>query len=74
LKRLIKDALQKGFLIVDILRVHHSNEVRKWVEKHTDEIEIFYLPPYNTGTKSDEYLNQGVNTSLGSKKNANRSD
>lgn len=68
LKRLIKDARQKVFLIVDNLRVHHSNKVQQWVKEHAHEIELFYLPPYTPERNPDEYLNQDVKTFLGNKK------
>lgn len=57
LKRLIKDAHKKVFLILDNLRVHHSQAVKNWLEKHTDEIELFFLPPYSPELNPDEYLN-----------------
>ena len=57
LSRLIRDADRKIFLILDNLRVHHSNKVRKWLEKHEEQIEIFYLPPYAPEYNPDEYLN-----------------
>ena len=44
--RLVKDAKQKIFLIVDNLRVHHAKAVQDWLARHKDEIEIFYLPAY----------------------------
>ena len=33
LRRLIKDARQKVFLIVDNLKVHHARKVKAWVER-----------------------------------------
>ncbi len=45
--RLTKDAGRKVFLILDNLRVHHSELVRKWLEKHKDKIEVFFLPSYS---------------------------
>jgi transposase len=57
LQRLIKDADQKVFLIVDNLRVHHARKVRAWVARHPDAIELFYLPPYSPELNPDEYLN-----------------
>ena len=57
LGRLIKDAPGKIFLIVDNLRVHRSVKVRKWVAEHSDEIELFFLPPYAPEHNPDEYLN-----------------
>ena len=44
LEQLIKSQQNKTFLILDNLRVHHSKLVKKWVEKHSEEIELFYLP------------------------------
>lgn len=68
LKRLIKDAGKKVFLIVDNLRVHHAKLVRKWVKEHVDAIELFYLPAYTPERNPDEYLNQDVKACLGTKR------
>jgi len=57
LKRLIKDADRKVFLILDNLKVHHGNVVKEWVESHRDEIELFFLPAYSPELNPDEYLN-----------------
>lgn len=57
LNRLITDAHQKVFLIVDNLRVHHSQAVKVWLGSHTDEIELFFLPSYSPELNPDEYLN-----------------
>ena len=46
LKRLVRSASQKIFLIIDNLRPHHAKLVTVWVEAHKDQIELFYLPPY----------------------------
>ena len=45
LRRLIKDAKSKIFLIVDNLRVHHATIVTAWVADNSDKIELFFLPP-----------------------------
>ena len=45
--RLIKDADQKIFLVLDNLRVHHSKKVRAWLADHQDRTEVFYLPSYS---------------------------
>jgi transposase len=58
LRRLIKDASGKQFLIVDNLRVHRSVKVNKWVAEHNGEIELFFLPPYAPEHNPDEYLNR----------------
>ena len=57
MKRLIKDAKRKVFLILDNLRVHHAKVVKVWLAAHTDEIEVFYLPSYSPELNPDEYLN-----------------
>lgn len=57
LKRLIKDAGRKVFLILDNLRVHHAKPVKAWLADHASEIEVFYLPSYSPEPNPDEYLN-----------------
>ena len=66
MKRLIKGAKKKIFLILDNLRVHHAKVVKTWLEDRTEEIEVFYLPAYSPELNPDEYLNcdlkQGVHS------------
>jgi len=57
MKRLIKDADRKVFLILDNLKVHHSYVVKDWLKEHKDEIEVFFLPSYSPELNPDEYLN-----------------
>ncbi len=57
LTRLVKDAKRKVFLILDNHRVHHSKDVKTWLGKHTEQIELFYLPSYSPELNPDEYLN-----------------
>ena len=64
MKRLIKDSDRKVFLILDNLRSHHSKVVTQWLQKHKDQIEVFYLPPYSPELNPDEYLNSNVKTSF----------
>ncbi len=64
LRRLIKGASGKLFLIVDNLRVHHSIKVSKWVSEHNDQIELFFLPACAPECSPDEYLNNGLNQKL----------
>ena len=67
-KRLIKDADKKVYLVLDNLRVHHSKPVKKWVQEHKDQIELFFLPSYSPELNPDEYLNcdlkDGVHSSV----------
>jgi transposase len=60
MKRLIKDAPRKVFLILDNLRVHHGKIVAKWLGENSDKIEIFFLPPYSPEINPDEYLNHAL--------------
>ena len=64
LKRLIKHSDKKVFLILDNLRVHHSKTVWEWLEKHTEQIELFFLPSYSPELNPDEYLNGDLKTGV----------
>ena len=58
LKRLIKSSSRKIFLIVDNLSVHHGKQILKpWLEKHKNDIELFYLPSYSPELNPNEYFN-----------------
>lgn len=57
MKRLIKDAGRKVFLVLDNLRVHHAKLVKAWLARHVAKIEVFYLPAYSPDLNPDEYLN-----------------
>jgi len=39
------------------IKVHHSNLVKQWVEKHVFKIALFFLPSYSPKRNPDEYLN-----------------
>jgi len=56
-RRLIKGQAKKVFLILDNLRVHHSKPVKEWLARHSDEIEVFYLPSYSPELNPDEMAN-----------------
>ncbi len=56
LKRLIKAAKRKVFLILDNLRVHHAKFIKAWLIKQVKKIEVFYLPAYSPKLNPDEYL------------------
>src|SRR3954453_10481363 len=64
LRRLVKDARRKVFLIVDNLRVHHARRVKAWVASHAHEIELFYLPAYAPDHNPEEYLNNELKQRL----------
>lgn len=65
LRRLIRDADRKLFVIVDNLRVHKAKLVRAWVTKNADRIELLYLPPYAPERNPDEYVNNDVKQAMG---------
>ena len=62
LRRLVKEPhpKRKVFLIVDSHPVHRSRMVREWLEAHTNQIEMFFLPGYSPDLNPDEMLNQDV--------------
>lgn len=62
--RLIKDARQKVFLIVDNLRVHKAKQVRDRLAANKAAIEVFYLPPYAPEYNPEEYLNNDIKQQL----------
>ena len=67
LKRLIKGANKKIYLILDNLRVHHSKMVKKWAEDNKEEIALFFLPSYSPERNPDEYLNCDLKYGLAQK-------
>lgn len=62
LRRLIRHADRKVFLIVDRHPVHRAVKVKRWVKQHANAIQLFYLPGYSPELNPDEYLNQDVKT------------
>ena len=65
MRRMIKDNSKKVFLVLDNLRVHHSKKVSEWVQKHSDKIELFFLPPYAPEYNPDELLNSDLKRNVG---------
>jgi transposase len=61
-RRLVKEARRKVFLIVDGHPVHRSRAVRAWLGKNAERIEMFLLPGYSPDLNPDEMLNQDVKT------------
>ena len=62
--RLIKDAKQKVFLIVDNPRVNHARKVKAWVAPHAEEIGHFCLPAYAPQHNPDEHLDNDLEQQL----------
>ena len=57
LRRLIRDARGKVFLIWDNLPVHRARAVRNWLAERQEQIEVFSLPSYSPELNPDEGLN-----------------
>lgn len=62
LRRLIRQARCKVFLIVDEHPVHRAVRVKRWVAQHRRDIRLFFLPGYSPELNPDELLNQDVKT------------
>jgi transposase len=60
LKRLVRHAKSKVFLILDGHPVHRSAAVRSWIDTNADKIELFLLPAYSPDLNPDELLNNDV--------------
>jgi transposase len=73
MRRLVHDGEKKVYLIVDNLSVHHARKVTEWLERHKEEIEIFYLPPYAPEYNPDELLNSDLKRGI-SKRRSPRSE
>jgi DDE superfamily endonuclease len=65
LKRLVRSADRKVFLIVDHLKVHHATMITAWVAAHQDQLELVFLPAYAPEHNPDELLNNDVKQALG---------
>ena len=57
LKRLVRDAGRKIYLILDNLKVHHSKPVKAWLAENAEHIEVFYLPSYSPELNPNEMAN-----------------
>jgi transposase len=60
LKRLVRQAHRKVFLIVDSHPVHRSIKIKKWLKANKRRIHLFFLPGYSPELNPDEILNQDV--------------
>lgn len=67
LAALIKYAPKKVFLILDNLRVHHSELVKAWAAGHQNQIQLLYLPSYRPVLNPEERLNADLNQAMMSK-------
>lgn len=68
MKRLIRHAKRKVYLIVDRHPVHLSGKVNNWIEKNKRQIRAFYLPGYSPELNPDELVNQDLKKEMGRKR------
>jgi len=75
LRRLVRQADRKLFVILDGHPVHRSKKVKAWVADRVDEIELFQLPGYSPQLNPDELLNQDVKSNaLGRRRPSNQDE
>jgi transposase len=75
MKRLIKGATRKVYLIVDGHPVHRSKAARQFVAGNAQRLRLIQLPGYCPELNPDELLNQDVKTNgLGKSRAANKAE
>lgn len=74
LKRLVRQAKRKVFLIVDGHPVHRAGKIKKWLKTNERLIRLFYLPGYSPELNPDEILNQDVKSNAVGRKRASDQD
>lgn len=74
LKRLVRQAERKVFLIVDGHPVHRSGKAKAWLKKNAHRICLFFLPAYSPELNPDEMLNQDVKSNAVGRRRAHNQD
>lgn len=74
LKRLVRQARRKVFLIVDGHPVHRAAKAKRWLKENERRIRLFYLPGYSPELNPDEVLNQDVKSNAVGRKRASYQD
>lgn len=64
MKRLVKDADRKVFLVLDNLKVHHAKPVKAWLQDNKEKIAVFFLPSYSPELNPDEMLNADLKAAV----------
>ena len=70
LRRLVKHARRKVYIIVDKHPVHRSKKVNVWLKKNEGKVRLFYLPGYSPDLNPDEMVNQDVKANAVGRKRA----
>lgn len=74
-RRLVRHSPRKVFLIMDRHPVHRSGDVARWLEKHEEQMRMFFLPGYSPELNPDELLNNDVKANaVGRKRARNAAD
>lgn len=60
LRRLLRHAQGRVFLIIDRHPVHIAAAVARWVAQRADRLRLFFLPGYSPELNPDEFLNNDV--------------
>lgn len=75
LRRLVRHAGRKVFLILDRHPVHRSAKVKRWLAANHGKIVLFFLPGYSPDLNPDEFLNHNVKSNaLGRRRPANQTE
>jgi len=75
MRRVIRSAGRKVYLIVDGHPVHKSGKVTRWLEKHAEQIRTILLPAYSPDLNPDEFLNHDVKqNAVGRRRATSRED
>ena len=60
MRRLVRSAGRKVYLIVDGHPMHKSAETARWLARHAEQIRMILLPAYSPDLNPDEFLNHDV--------------
>jgi transposase len=75
MRRLVRTAGRKVYLIVDGHPVHKSEQVREWLARHEEQIRMILLPAYSPDLNPDEFLNHDVKqNAVGRRRAVSRED
>ncbi len=75
LRRLVRHAGRKVFLVLDRHPVHRSAKVKRWLAANAKKVALFFLPGYSPELNPDEFLNQDVKSNaLGRRRPGNQTE
>lgn len=75
MRRLIKNASRKIYLIVDGHPAHKARKVEQWLAERGDRIRLILLPAYSPDMNPDEFLNHDVKqNAVGRRRAVSRDD